>query len=165
MKSYILGIDPGKKGAITLLNPDGTLKWCEDISEDEDQTAVIIEDAASVKGQIFCYIEDTVTPKWQNIKALKTQNVNLGILRGMVRMAEIPYKMVHPKTWQSVIFKGLPTAKDKSRSFFVCRNLFPDIKLCRSNRKTPEYDGRADSACIAYYGFYKHVFQVNTGGD
>jgi hypothetical protein len=151
MMPFILGIDPGIKGALTLLGYDGKLNWCVDMPSDEQKIARILRDL-EYGSVVHCYIEDTITPRWQNVKAIRTTNINYGILRGMLEMVGIPYTVVNPRTWESQLFKGLPRGEGKSRAYYVCGKLFPEIELCDEDGEL-YYDGRADSALIAYYGY------------
>jgi hypothetical protein len=151
MMPFILGIDPGKKGALTLLGQDGCFRWREDMPKSESALIDVII-SASCEDPTACYIEDTITPRWQNVKAIRTTNINFGIIRGMLAMVGIPYTVVNPRTWESQLFKGLPRGEGKSRAYYVCGKLFPEIELCDADGELC-YDGRADSALIAYYGY------------
>jgi hypothetical protein len=170
----IIGIDPGYNGAIALISENGVLRRCIDtpmINADtynEDEMALIICDAYITSDNLFGYIEDTLTPvyrtrdgkKGQNVKSVKMAALGLGIWRGIFSGLGIKYKIVHPKTWESIAFSGLPkkmSNKDKGKSRLVCEQVFPDLQIDVEGKFL---DGRADAALIARYGWEKQNGQT-----
>lgn len=73
-----------------------------------------------------------------------------GIWLGILGALEIPYRTVRPSQWTKRIFSGLP-GKGKERSVQFARRMFPALELVPPGCRKPR-DGRADAACLAYYG-------------
>lgn len=80
----------------------------------------------------------------------------LGIMEGILAAMEIPYTIVHPKTWQKKMFEGMPQRDTKQSSILTACRLFPGAKFYGSDKSTRLHNGMTDSALMAYYGYLLH---------
>jgi hypothetical protein len=170
MNKVYVGMDPGKLGAMTIMYPDGNIKILGfpiigkeyDLQEFKKifmrmrfNHHIIIEDVKALQG------------------AMKAGNWSLSrgktILEVMASCFDIPYTLVHSKTWQKEMWQGVPmqykptkTASGrkktdtKAMSLIAAKRLFPDVDLRDPNRKTEKamkiHDGAVDALLLAEYG-------------
>lgn len=73
-----------------------------------------------------------------------------GIWIGVIGALGIPYVTVRPIDWTKRLLKGVP-GEGKARSILLASQTFPGIDLVPPGCRKPR-DGRADAACLAYYG-------------
>ena len=145
-----LGIDPGKSGAVTVID------WWEKDSRLGKSTEATVTS---------CKLDGTETDIWnwlndntdllnavatiENVHAMPKQGVasaftfgkNFGFLIGLLTASSIPYKFVTPHKWQ----KGMQclTKGDKNISKAAAQRLWPRVKMTHAI---------ADSMLIAEYG-------------
>lgn len=134
MSKYILGIDPGLKGVMSLLSLDGlTLDWLHIPSKVEvEGTSRRIIDAKKMYAMLDdyeffdCYIEQQA---YKNPKLI----ANYGICLAVLQMLEIPYMALAPAQWMGSLKKkaGLKDIKNKDKAFtlYAFKELYPNIEL------------------------------------
>lgn len=151
---YILGLDPGNKGACALLSLDGKeLDWFK------LPTRVALAGTGQLRVDAFklyphlenfdivaCYIE---MQKGKNA----VLNANYGICLAVLDLLEIPLVAMHPASWMKSLKTqtGLDDIKqgtEKAFTFYAFENIFPDITLPDKGRKKD--DDIADAALLAY---------------
>ena len=152
--STFLGIDPGAKGYLCLLDtsdksiefvsttelPHLIYKWVMDKNIPNPITAVGIEDVHAIFG----------TSAGSNFSF----GFNVGVIRGIIAATGIGLNLVAPKAWQKAV--GVPTTKatrgSKSVKELVSEaalRLYPHASLY--GPKGGLQDGKADSLMIAHY--------------
>ena len=106
-------------------------------------------------GCAFVFIE-TPIPLPPTIKAGSLAQFQRGVGYGwawMLTALGIPFELVHPRTWQSKMLKGLPKNDTKKQSSIIaCQRLCPAVDLRRSERSRVPHDGLAEALLIAEYG-------------
>jgi hypothetical protein len=163
----ILGVDPDKKGAMTLLDSEGKYIECIDtptLSKGrfyfESEIDDIIKGLKFAHVDIVAFIEDTLALPDQSCTSAKVTHYGLGLWAMVMTANGIYYEIVDPQDWQEPVFNGLPrkgNAKDKA--MYACGVTFPDICLINHRSGKQTMQGRADSACIALYG-YKTWYEI-----
>ena len=78
-----------------------------------------------------------------------------GIMQGILSALKIPFEVVHPKTWQKLIFAGLPHDDTKAASALFCQRKWPTVDWRATERCKKIHDGLTDAACLAEFGFRK----------
>ena len=162
MSSAWVGIDPGARGALAVVDSDGA--WSA-----IDMPLQGAEGALEVSGMLAALRRrmDTVVVCVEHQRAYGGQGVvsscalgqSYGWIRGVVDAwlghARSAAHLVAPHEWQPAILgrrvKGGPTAKD--RALVVAAEAAPSIAL-----RTPRgrvLDGRADAICIALFARQK----------
>lgn len=152
----VVGIDPGKSGAIATLSNNGGawaiagLQVMPLIGKGKGSELDIEAIGRAIAAADFVAIEkQQVMPK-QGIASTGQTMKNYGILVGVVAIMQIPHVLPRPQEWKKTILKGLP--KDKIGAIQYCKQLFPGVSLRASERCKKDHDGIADAICIAHYG-------------
>tara|TARA_R110000787_G_scaffold57358_2_gene131079 strand:+ start:252 stop:698 length:447 start_codon:yes stop_codon:yes gene_type:complete len=141
----IIGIDPGAKGAIGMLYPDGT-GYVEDMPMfgKEVNGAALTEIFEEFRPS-HVYFEQVNSFGMGRTSAF-TFGQGCGVVKGVLSALLIPYTMVTPQKWKKA-YPGLDSDKDKSR--MMATRIWPEIST-RFKRKKD--DGRAEALLIAKWG-------------
>lgn len=154
----IVGIDPGKHGAIACISPSyGVIKiprvnW-DPMPEDLNLLVASLEmllDPENDSTHIF--VEKAQSFPGGGVAGMFNYGVHFGEILGIVRALNIPHTLVPPRMWTRVMHVGTKDAEPKKRSLEACRRLFPDIKLTLTDRAKKPHDGAVDALLIAEYG-------------
>ena len=166
MSSIYLGIDPGKQGFITGINPEVDKIAYYAISSIGDQVNLqeldqfLSEIAPFVK---HCVIEDVHAIFGAAAKATFNFGHIVGVLEGMLTAYKIPFTKVQPKKWQKEMWEGIPLQQSpsstgktmktdtKKMSLLAVKRLFPNEDLRRTERSKKDDDNKVDSLLIAEY--------------
>lgn len=140
-KTYI-GIDPGAKGALALIS-DVTA-----VFPYEPQTYItILRGIYEKKTPCVCCIEQVHSMTGQGIASSFQFGTAYGYLLGLLEAFAIPYQAISPRKWKNEF--GLTS--DKTTSIEVCRRLFPDVSLRRTEKSRKDDDGYAEALLMALY--------------
>ncbi len=157
MRTCVVGIDPGKQGAIALLSndPNTCLYWLLSDIEEEGPGAF----AAIIKDYNVqhAYIEKAQAMPNQGVVSMFTYGMGFGKLVGWCEMMALPYTLVPPKTWTKELHKGCSGADAKAKSEQAARRLFPKELLRPTERSKKLHPGLVDAVLIAEYG--RRVFR------
>jgi crossover junction endodeoxyribonuclease RuvC len=74
-----------------------------------------------------------------------------GLLEGILVGLKIPYTLIKPKSWQSVMFDGLAKDDTKKLSGMVAQRLYPKQDFRASPRCKNIHDGMTDALMIALF--------------
>lgn len=148
-----IGIDPGKSGAYAVIGvyPDPVLKPFDDLqfARDMRDVATLIERTA-LSGEkwrsVVCVEKVGVLPR-EGVTSCFTFGKNAGYIEGVLTALGIPYQLIPPKKWKSEF--GLNS--DKAKSVEVCKKLFPDVSLRRTERCRKDDDNMAEALLMAEY--------------
>jgi hypothetical protein len=172
-KFTVIGIDGGLKGAISAINDEGQLLQYFDIpttvvqkkGKGRVKNATVVDGPALLsKMQALSGVLSYYAPHQYWFLELAgarpgegvSSSFTTGKMFGMLEMACLslgkPYVVVHPKTWTKWVLAGMDRGAGKERSFAKAIELFPEMVLKKPKGRVNSYDGRADSALIAYYG-------------
>ena len=165
MKHYI-GIDPGSKGYISVLDDGGAFIDSLAIEDStEQQIADFLSEHVS-REHCVCAMEDVHSMPGQGVATTFAFGRNVGFLQGILVALQIPYTLVTPRKWQ----KEMWIAKDmvytvrkdkhgedkrqvapKPTSINAATRLFPTTDLRKSDRARNPHDGKCDALLIALY--------------
>lgn len=138
-----IGVDPGKKGGVAVIDGDGVEVYAWD-----DQAFVNVMAATMNKGKCIAAVEKVGAFSGQGVKSMFSFGHSLGYIEGVLSAFGIPYQLIPPATWKrSFSLIG----KDKKASIEVCHKLFPDVNLLPTNRSRVPSDGMAEAALICLY--------------
>jgi hypothetical protein len=159
-----LGIDPGNSGGFALINKDGDISglWVMPrigSKMDYDRTAKLIKSISGyceLNGEkLLIGIEKPcafLPGKIHSNFPMLNYGTGFGVLIGAIAVLEIPYLLIHPKTWQKEIWTGSDKRKDpKKKSLEISRRLFPKADLRATARCKKPHDGLIDALLIAEY--------------
>ena len=144
MALYI-GIDPGKTGAIAVMDADDMSVRVYDMPGTIEEKRAILSEIGSVRG---AWIEKPFCPRMIGIKNAVTIAQAYGEMKACLFFAGVPTNEVPPATWKKHF--GLSTDKDASRAY--ASSVFPDQSNLWARKKD---DGRAEASLIACYGWRK----------
>jgi crossover junction endodeoxyribonuclease RuvC len=156
----IIGIDPGIKGAIAAIREsDRSLieivdcpvqKHAGAAMYDVPEMAHIIRRLALLGGPT-AILEQSQSMPGQGVKSMYSVGRSFGIWEGILTALDVPFRTVRPNVWMKRLFTGMLDGKGKFRSIQFALQMFPGIELTPQRCRTPK-DGRADAACLAYWG-------------
>jgi hypothetical protein len=144
MAIYI-GIDPGKTGAIAVMDGNDMSVHVYDMPSTIEEKRAILSEIGTVR---CAWIEKPFFPRMIGIKNAVTIAQAYGELKTCLFFAGIPTFEVDPSAWK----KTMHLSTDKNASRALASQYFPDAADQWSRVRD---DGRAEAALIAYYGARK----------
>lgn len=164
MEKEYLGIDPGKKGALAILKPNGTIQFTV-MPNTLKEIITFIRRFKLTSNNPIAILEQSQSMPKQGISSAFNYGVGYGELRGILSTLKVPFVEVKPSQWKKEILKGKKreskgkkkdgTTKKKDRkdvSIKMCQSLFPNVCLIPTPRSTKEHDGIAEACLLAEYG-------------
>jgi crossover junction endodeoxyribonuclease RuvC len=154
----IIGIDPGKNGAIAVMDVEACRMFIQDmpiipVGSSKSRTEVDGRAIADLvpEGEVECYIEDVWSlPHDGHVGAFNFGD-KYGAVKGVMAALDVPLHRVLPNTWKKKM--GCPAEKTGARR--LAMKLFPEFI---GTFKRVKDDGRAESSLIALYGTLKAGF-------
>lgn len=164
----LAAIDPGLKGAITIVYHDREevhdMPTVQDVKAKGKKRNSIDEKGLVeiLRGVAYCVVESqherptrfaigkdaagNTEERKQGTSSQFQTALGYGVIRGILAALEIPREYVHPRTWQAH-FKIAGNSKEQSAR--IAEQLFPGLQFrgARGGIK----DGRSDSALLAEY--------------
>ncbi len=164
---YVLGIDPGGKGAFCVLDEGGFMMHCQAMPSggvggvaDEDNILPIFNALYELKAyypDLKCAIEEAFALNSSSAMSILTYGEHNGYLKCALKTIGIPFIKVLPRVWQADLHKGtnrFTNAKD--RSYEAAGRLWPAEKFhsekSARRKNAKPHDGMVDSALIAEWG-------------
>lgn len=136
-----IGIDPGAKGAMALVSETQAAVFPFD-KEFYIKTLKDLKEHGCV-----CCIEAVHSISGQGIASSFEFGQTYGWLLGVLDTIGIPYQPITPQKWK----KEFGLTSDKAQSIEVCKRLFPDVSLKRTERSKKDDDGLAEAILMACY--------------
>lgn len=140
-----IGIDPGEKGTMAIMDYTGGSREITIIPYDKDAYAKNLTELSGCFA-ICCLERVNAMPK-QGVTSMFNFGKNFGFIQGLLTAYSIPYELVTPQKWK----KEFQITGDKNSSIAVCKRLFPDVDLRRTERCKKDDDGAAESLLLAEY--------------
>lgn len=164
-KTYI-GIDPGSKGFLVAIQPQGIINiGIADHSYSE--IAKWLRSTIAEGEGVVCCMEEIHAIYGSSAKSTFSFGETFGILQGMLIALRIPYHLVPPKTWQKEMWvaqdKVFKTKNDKKgvdnkvTSINAATRLFPDVDFRRTSKCRSIDDNKCDAMLICEYGRRKNL--------
>jgi crossover junction endodeoxyribonuclease RuvC len=161
MIRIIIGIDPGIKGAVAAVRESdrGLIEVIDCPTRRVDRTTIydVPEMAHTIRrlalaGDATVILEQAQSMPGQGVKSMYSVGRSFGLWEGILAALDVPFRTVRPSVWMKKLFAGMPGEnKGKFRSIQFALQMFPNIMLTPQRCRTPK-DGRADAACLAYWG-------------
>lgn len=153
----IIGVDPGKAGGIAIGLPDGTIRVAKmpvdmadlrDLLEyyTENYNAIVFLEKLSLRPDDI-RMEDG-KPNLGKMYRMQKLIENYAQLKATIEVANVPYVLVHPLSWQSKLglrIAGLKEEKTERKKRYAeyARQLYPYVKVTLWN---------ADALLIMQFG-------------
>lgn len=162
----IVSIDPGSKGFISVLYPDGKREFFAIEGHTHRDVANFI---MSINPEnTVCVMEEVHAIKGSAAGATFSFGEIFGFLKGVITASGFAYHLVQPKEWQSKVWinedkvykYGKPNAKTgkcsrlietKATSINAAKRLFPEIDFKRTPKCINLDDNKVDSVLIGEY--------------
>lgn len=141
---YFIGIDPGKSGALAVINDDGCVLHTSTFSEDD--YASILRNM-STSGNVKVVLEHVGAMPGQGSVSMFNFGANFGFIKGLLAANNLPYELVRPQKWKRMF----SCTSDKNTSVDVAHRLFPNVDLRRTTRCSKPHDGIAEALLMAEY--------------
>lgn len=138
-----IGIDPGKDGAMAFLwnNEQIPEIWPFSIEVYKEVLARWQGDAMK------CCLERVGAMPGQGVTSMFKFGENFGFIQGLLTAYSTPYELVTPQKWK----KEFQITGDKNSSIDVCKRLFPNVSLRKTERCKKDHDGMAEALLMAEY--------------
>lgn len=136
-----IGIDPGASGALAIIK-DGEIELYP-----FDERRYIDECYLVYKEDTKCCLEHVSAMPGQGVTSMFKFGENFGFIQGVLQSYGIPYELVRPQKWK----KEFSITSDKNTSIEVCKRLFPNVNLKRTERCRKDDDGLAEALLMAEY--------------
>jgi len=153
--SYVMGIDPGNKGAVAILTAAGELVEVWDMPTLEVKVGKATK--ARISAQLLahelrnwdnvlrCHMEAVSSSPQMGVSSAFAFGEGFGVVKGVLAALQIPLVLVPPAKWKRDM--GLNQSKDGSRALAIAK--WPrhagEFKRVRD-------DGRAEAALIGLWG-------------
>lgn len=180
--NYYIGIDPGVKGAISVVDSAGKICCCAQFPSKKELSKTgrkltrldLVELVSLFKFISASYhnetiaIEKQVAMPGQNSIGTFNTGVGYGIILAMIEVffPTADVNIVNCKDWQSVMIMNRTYVESKLRrdrrkqlkkdSIKAAQELFPDFEFKKSSKSKIDSDGMTDSALIAYYCYLQN---------
>ena len=138
----ILGVDPGKTGALAVFDPETLRVTCHDMP---GTTRDLHEFIAGLPIIRMAVVEKPYYPPQNGPANAGRKGEAYGVLIGALQWRDIPMQEVRPVDWK----KSLNVPKDKHAARQKAGEVFPDDA---DQWKLAKHDGRAEAALLAWYG-------------
>lgn len=136
-----IGIDPGKKGSLALLE-NGAVS----IFPFDEDTYINVLGKVDPHAAVCC-LEHVGAMPGQGVTSMFNFGTNFGFIQGVLRACKIPFELVRPQKWK----KEFSITADKNSSIAVCKRLFPEVSLLRTAKCKKEDDNVAESVLLAEF--------------
>lgn len=136
-----IGIDPGQKGGYAIIDGDSvrTYSW-------DDKAFIEFAKNLDNSNCVCCLEKVGAMPK-QGVSSMFNFGKSAGFIEGVLQTCGIPYQLVPPQKWK----KEFSISSDKNQSIAVCKRLFPNISLRRTDRCTTDSDGMGEALLMSEY--------------
>lgn len=168
MSRFVLGIDPGLKGALAFYNPETGGLDVEDMptlksggakgktAVDRAALARLIDVRA--KDIVHCYLEKAGPQPLDGVVGAFTSGRGYGLLEGILTAHFVPLTIVPPADWK----KTMGCTGDKQQSTARAGELLPRHATKFCGPKGGIKDGRAEAAVLAVFGARQLALQTLT---
>jgi crossover junction endodeoxyribonuclease RuvC len=154
-KTAVIGIDPGKKGALAAMTCDGgvTFLAMPIVGKDID----LAEVADWIRAQKVSYervvvvIEKVGAMPGQGVTSMFSFGFVTGAMYGICAALRLPVHVPTPQAWKKIVLAG--TNKSKTAAVEYVQRVYPGMKITATERGRIPSDGIADAICIAKYGW------------
>ena len=151
-----IGIDNGKKGAISVINNEEQVIRLIPIplinNEYDIGTLVqVFKSILEIDNNVQVYLESSSPRPIQGVKQAFDMGMGYGIMKGILQSLNLSMEIFSPQAWQNVLLKNLNTGNTKTDSILYCKQKYPSQNF-NIGRSKKEQDGLTDSLCIAIFG-------------
>lgn len=156
----VLGIDPGKSGGLAMYEDTSypvaipMLITGKEIDFGDIIAWLwreIIPHGSLADAIDFAVIEKVGAMPKQGVVSMFSFGFSTGAMHGLMAGLGIPRRIVHPRTWKTLILAG--TAKDKNAAIAHVVKAYPNTNILATARSRKPHLGMVDAICIAEWGW------------
>ena len=136
-----MGIDVGKNGGYAIITGDSAQTYPYDDTGFVEAVRSLAGNGAKV------VVEKVGAMPGQGVTSMFNFGKSAGFIEGALRACGVSYQLVTPQTWK----KEYALNNSKQKSIDVCKRLFPNVNLRRTERCTKDHDGMAEALLMAEY--------------
>ena len=160
----IIGIDPGKTGAMAIYSRSWAVHDCPTVEIKSGKTKKEVADPTLMaalmrevvqsfdhlegQGDIHVFIEKVHAMPKQGVSSSFNFGMGYGAWHGIIAAMQLPVTFVTPQAWMKVMLQGMAKG-DKQAGRLRALQLFPYLA---EELKLKKHDGRGDALCIGEYG-------------
>lgn len=167
MTNRFIGVDPGSKGAIAVIDENSDRAYFIDLEKDYrpyEWAMYCLQDDSNSWRNTVVTVEDVCGRPGQSCSANTTFMKLAGMAELTGHILATEFSLVKPQVWKKhygLIFpKTVTKTEKKHHSVELARELFPD----NVDSLLMSKDGRAEALLLAEYGRRK-FYERNTSGD
>lgn len=156
----IVGIDPGKDGAVAVIDQGGNLivfdtPTAKTGKKREYDLRAMVELLRPYQSATRAAIERQAAMPGQGVVSMFSTGEGYGIWLGMLAALGMAYEIVMPQRWRKIMLAGYQKAETpeqrKAQSVLHAQRLFPAHAAQFRGPRGGMLDGRADATLIAEY--------------
>lgn len=147
MKTFFIGIDPGKNGGIAYIDTQYNNFGTEPYSNKNLIELCIEAHQSTKKERIICCLEKVGAMPGQGVVSMFNFGHSVGYIKGVLEAFKIPYQEITPQKWK----REFGLSSKKSLSTDVCSKLFPGVDLLATPKSKKPHDGMAEALLMAEY--------------
>lgn len=147
------GIDPGKTGAVSVIEDSNVYVYPMPLNEEQSVDFTEVANILRKHNPDVVYIEAVSSRPMQGSVSVFTFGFSTGGLHGVCHALGIKIVKVSPQKWQKYLMgkeKGVKHTKEMTIEFI--KKTYPNVSLMATKRSRKESDGMADSLAIATFG-------------
>ncbi len=143
-----VGVDPGSKnGAWAVIEQTGMGLRVKVCSWDDSFFVTDMQALSRTGKGVIAAVEKVGPMPKQGISSTWHFAENYGFIHGVLSACGISYQLVPPRKWKA----EYSLSNDKSKSIDVCRRLFPELLLRKTNRCRTDDNNLAEATLLAEY--------------
>ena len=144
----ILGIDPGKNGAVAVADAKGV-----QMVELMPENMATLADWLIAWEITHVYLEKPFAmPGKTSGMSMLSFGIHCGTIQGIVIAKRIPFTLIQPQTWMKKLHVGTSKGTSKERSIESALRMYPHINFMATQRSKKPHDGLCEAAHIAEFG-------------
>ena len=142
----ILGVDPGRQGALAWLDEAGGLVEVVDMPDlDGVALGARLRDLLVERRPVRAVVEQITPRPGQGVQSVRTSAARHGVLLGVLGAWDVPTELVSPAGWKRAARLGRDKTASRQRACELWPEWSPSFARVRD-------DGRAEAALIARHG-------------
>lgn len=140
--TYLIGCDPGKHGALAILDCDTLQVETHDLPDSIPALHDLIAGLPKIQ---LCTLEQIHAGPQMARRTIGVMFEQFGVIKSALSWRSIPVQTVRPSVWKA----ALNVPADKTAARRRASEFFPD---CADQWRLAKHDGRAESALLAWWG-------------
>lgn len=148
MRTFYLGWDPGVKGSVAVIYPNGDAYAIPFDAVKCNEFLRDLRNRALPEDDFICCIEKVNARPGQGIQAMFNFGMNFGYCKGLLTAYRVRYQEISPQRWKKSFSL---IGKDKKASIEVCQKLWPEVNLLPTPKSRVPSDGMAEALLMATF--------------